>query len=144
MTTRLHIFGDSHSRYFFPLKFGYERAGLNRNKSVIAGEFIRAASLAGFRPGRSTLDTRLKIEAAMPACTHLVLGFGQVDLELGYYYRRVVKGEDITRPGYVAWLIEIYRTFLSELDLSGKQVALKGVNLSVLSSTGFTDTMSVA
>lgn len=132
----VHVYGDSHATYFFPKFFGYVRMGMDPREIKFEGQAIPAASVAGFRPGQSTLDTKTIISENAKKARYLVLAFGQVDLELGYYYRKVIKKEDTNPQKYVAWLSDIYETFVGTLELS-EHVALKGVNLTVLSHLEF-------
>lgn len=137
MTTKITCIGDSHAKYFLPKLLGYARMGVNPKRLRFEGQAITAASLAGFRPGRSTLDTKAIIDNKLKDADRVILAFGQVDLELGYYYRSVIKGEHLTPNAYIAWLHEIYRNFLVELETRGKRVAVKGVNLTVLCQKPF-------
>lgn len=132
------IFGDSHAKFFFDTPFFVGRQGLRLPLAFrVKGEFISASSVAGFRPGVSKLKVKDQIAAALPGTRRLVLAFGQVDLELGYYYRLAVKRETVDPDGYVDWLARIYEDFLNGLRLSGIDVALKGVNLTALSPRPF-------
>ncbi|MEB3421088.1 hypothetical protein ACFSDD_23645 [Salipiger marinus] len=134
------VFGDSHSHHILP-KAGSmsDRIGINRKYFSIVGQAIPAASIAGFRPKASTLKTKEIIRAALPNVKHLVLGFGQVDLELGYYYRKVVKNDTDLTPGeYVDWLSGIYLEFIKSLNFPGDHLAIKGCHLTVLSHRNFT------
>lgn len=127
------VFGDSHSILFLPFAHYYGRLDIPvPPKYTIAGRAIFASSIAGLRPHRSTLNAKEQIVAALPEIERLVLAFGQVDLELGYYHRRVVKGEQHTPSSYVAWLVDIYAGFVDGLVLEGRDLALKGVNLTSL------------
>lgn len=132
------VFGDSHSTLFFPTHFYAGRLGYKEDLPVrVSGQSIRAASLAGFRPGSSKLNVKDEISKALPDAQKMVLAFGQVDLELGFYYRLAIKGEETDPTRYVQWLLSIYRDFLGSLDFSHCDVALKGVNLTALSPRGF-------
>ncbi|GAB3177074.1 hypothetical protein GCM10027060_00790 [Nesterenkonia halophila] len=132
------VLGDSHSTLFFPTHFYAGRLGYRDSLPVrVTGRSIRAASLAGFRPGSSKLNVKEEISAALAEAQKLVLAFGQVDLELGYYYRLAIKQEEIEPTRYVEWLLAIYRDFLNGLELAPCDVALKGVNLTALSPRGF-------
>lgn len=130
---KITVFGDSHSAFFFPTPFFAGRCGYGVPLPYgVTGKSIAAASLAGFRPGVTTLKVKETITEALPAAERMVLAFGQVDLELGYYYRLAVKKEAISPESYVDWLIGIYRDFLAGLATGGCRVALKGVNLTAL------------
>ncbi|WP_154402059.1 hypothetical protein [Ornithinimicrobium cavernae] len=130
--------GDSHSRFFLESKFFAGRMGYRDALPYrIEGEAIAAASVAGFRPRVSTLDVKETIRKALPRYEMAVLAFGQVDLELGFYYRVAVKKEDIDPEEYTRWLAAIYGDFLDDLDVAGKRIALKGVNLTALRPRAF-------
>lgn len=136
MTTppEITVFGDSHSGFFFPTPFFAGRCGYGFPLPYrVTGKPIHAASLAGFRPGVSTLKVKETIAEALPGARHMALAFGQVDLELGYYYRLAVKKQATNPAEYVDWLIGIYRGFLAGLDTRHCRMALKGVNLTALS-----------
>lgn len=137
--TRIAVFGDSHAALFFRGGLTYPQLGIPRPVpyDVVRGGVITGGSVAGFRPGDSKLDVKGKVLAQLPRLTHLVLAFGQVDLELGYYYRLAVKGEQTTPEEYVAWLAKIYRTYLEDLETGDCRVALKGVNPTALVPKGF-------
>ncbi len=92
----------------------------------------------GFRRGKTRLRTAQKIQKYLPKADLLVLAFGQVDLELGYYYRRIIKGETITPQEFVDRLANIYEEFIDRLAFPPARIALKGVNLTVLADADFT------
>lgn len=141
-------YGDSHAKFFLTKPLVLDRTGF-ADEIFISCAFIRAASIAGFRPRAGRLGVKKKIargidrerarraQEGAPGAVAVILAFGQVDLELGYYYRRLVKGEDISPGDYVEWLIGIYEDFLSGLVAPDLRVLLKGVNLTVLDHRRF-------
>ena len=141
MKFSFHVLGDSHSKYFFADKRsnGLKRMGFDPERLDITGRAIEAASVMGFRPQQSALDTKEIITDASRKTEILVLSFGQVDLELGYYYRLAVKREvDLTPPDFVAQLLDIYFAFLDGVANGGARIVLKGVNLTVLGEPVYT------
>lgn len=136
---QIRVFGDSHAAYFLPsAACGMQRMGFRPRKLMVKGQAIGAASIAGFRPRRSTLQTKEIIRAALPEAEYLCLAFGQVDLELGYYYRKVIRQDAaLTKEDFVAWLLELYEQFVLSLDFDRQAMALKGVNLTVLREPAF-------
>ncbi len=135
--TTIRFFGDSHARYFHINPSIRQRWHLDDNTPTLVGKAIDAASVMGFRPGRSTLNTKKKISRNLSHADFLVLSFGQVDLELGYYYRRVVKGENLSRSAFTTMLSKIYLDFVTSLDFPAEKIAIKGVNLTVLADKEF-------
>lgn len=140
MPTKFHIFGDSHAHYFFfDRNWNARRFGLQAKEIELSGKAIGAASVAGFRPQKTKLSTKEIIQKSLPDVEHLVLAFGQVDIELGYYYRKAIKGDtSITPENFIPWLVEIYMAFIDSLDLNPGKTALKGCNLTVLNTRIFT------
>ncbi|MCA0045043.1 hypothetical protein [Celeribacter litoreus] len=136
---RIHVLGDSHSRYFLPLNRFPDRVYDPSNaKWKIWGKEIQGASVSGFRPQQSKLNVEQDVTAAAKTEKRLLLTFGQVDLELGYYYRLIVKKEPIKRDTYVVWLADIYQKFLETLLTEDCELAVKGVNMTVLAPKSFT------
>lgn len=141
MPTVLRVYGDSHARYFLNSnRFLYGRLGIGPDLPTIDGQAIQAASVAGFRPGKSSLNTKEIIQGGIDGADLIVLAFGQVDLELGYYYRKVVKREAGLDPAsYPQWLAGIYFDFVDSLGVPPERLAIKGVNLTVLTERTFTE-----
>lgn len=144
MPTLTRVYGDSHAKFFLNnQRFLYERLGFGSPESLpisVEGQAINAASVAGFRPGKSTLRTKETIAAGIEEADRVVLAFGQVDLELGYYYRKVVKREpDLDTVAYPARLVDIYFDFIDSIGIESHRLAIKGVNLTVLTERLFTE-----
>jgi len=98
---------------------------------------IYGASLIGLRGESGKLKVRDAIRGIAKESSHLVLAFGQVDLELGYYYRNVIKGEKVSPTEFVDALISSMRLFFGEVDLGAIRCALKGVNLTAYNDRAF-------
>lgn len=132
------IIGDSHTMFFMADFNSVRRMGINRRLAFVPRvQQINAASLTGVRKYASTLRLKELIETTAIDASHLIIALGQVDLELGFYYRQVVKGEEWTTADYIAFLAEIYAGLLEGIKDAPCQVALKGVNLTVLSTSLF-------
>ncbi|MHA3976622.1 hypothetical protein ACW9UR_02960 [Halovulum sp. GXIMD14794] len=132
-----HVFGCSHSQYYRIPPFLQKRLKPENRNVIVAGRTIPGASLVGFRSRFSSLRVRDQVEQASRFANRIVLAIGQVDLELGFYYRRTVKAEDISPEAFVDNLISIYDAFLKELDYPVSRLALKGVNLTTLENRAF-------
>ncbi len=126
------VLGDSHAKFFF--KFGSHDTHLSDGTKV-HGKSIGAASLAGFGRSRSALNlnTTVKTQIARFSgqCQHVVFAFGQVDVELGLYYRWAVKGEDTPPEILFEQIIARYFEMIPTLA-GGLRPIVKGVNQTVL------------
>lgn len=132
------VFGDSHSKFFHPTPLQYQRMGVGTPLPYrINGSHIRGAAVSGFRQQESTLNVKEKIIAALTDARYMILAFGQVDLELGYYFRNAIKGESYSPEAYTDWLIGIYSSFVNGLQNDRCELALKGANLTVLDPAPF-------
>lgn len=133
MAQSILVFGDSHSAFFREsvatpktryLKRGTELTVLPQN----------AASVAGFRTGKTTLNTKGTIEAVLQRAggrQTIVLAFGQVDVELGLYYRMCVKQEALNPTEFLQSVVSDYINFATSLARRHK-VVIKGVNPTVM------------
>ncbi len=133
------IVGDSHTVFFKVDMQAARRMGINRPLRFSPRvKQVNGASLTGVRKYASTLRLKEIIEAKAKTASHLVVSLGQVDLELGYYYRQVVKGEAWSPADYIDFLADIYKGLIGGIGGSDCRLALKGVNLTVLSTPLFT------
>lgn len=106
-------FGDSHLRtYFCPDEEVYAAAGVTAHLAYISG-----ASLTGFGRRTSSKGHFSKIEAYCRTLrpTYILLKFGQVDFEQGYYYRKAIKGEKISFAEFAERLLASYQDAVDAL-----------------------------
>ncbi|SHH75547.1 hypothetical protein [Ferrimonas marina] len=127
------IFGDSHSENF---------ALNDQIKTVVPGinlfrfdiNVTYGSSLVGIGRKKSTLNIRSrvynKVKETKPDT--VVLAFGQVDIELGLYFRKYVKKQKLTIEQYFEDLISSYIEFINHLPIENNRVVVKGINLPVL------------
>lgn len=103
---RVCLIGDSHVRSLF-LEYDTFQRGFRITPVLLA---ISGASISGLRRDTSTLGLNKKLrtylELAHPDV--LVFKFGQVDVDLGYFYRRVVKDMSLDFEEFAATLIRHY------------------------------------
>ncbi|ODN70483.1 hypothetical protein [Methylobrevis pamukkalensis] len=130
---KISTFGDSHSRYFeiTPQVADY----LPQLKSVdVKQKQFTGSTITGFGKKKSTLNVRERILANVRADDDAVLlAFGQVDIELGYFYREIVKEMVLDFDEFAAGLVDTYMDFVEGMRKdTGKTVVVKGINLSVL------------
>jgi len=123
----LVIFGDSHSRIFKHIRIPNLNIEVNN---------IRGATIIGLPKRISTLNLREKIINYLKnnKVDYLILKFGQVDLELGYYYKLAVKKEKFTKDDFIANLILNYTIFLNIIQkyIDKSKIIVWGVNPSAL------------
>jgi len=126
------ILGDSHAESFFPQGHNPEAPG---QEISIFGAVIGAASVTGFGRLRSALNlntqVRSQIEQHQDNCQHVLFALGQVDVELGLYYRWVVKDEMIDPEALFSEIVELYINNIKDMS-GGLQPIIKGINQTVL------------
>ncbi len=119
----IKVFGTSHSRVFKKLKL---------DKYSIDCENISGATLVGLPKRTSTLDIKNRIITYLKKNkpNFLVLNFGQVDIDLTYYYKIVVKGENINKKKYIEDLISCYKKFILQLleYIDKEKIIIFGIN----------------
>lgn len=117
------LFGDSHSLFFKH----FEHPQIHLNLHAIIG-----ATITGLPRRDSTLQVGNKIKQEIKKATvdFLVLKFGQIDVELGYYYKKLVKRKDLEINQYIEGVISDYSIFLNSLltFFNGK-ILVFGINL---------------
>ncbi|MEO1103268.1 MAG: hypothetical protein AAFW98_05995 [Pseudomonadota bacterium] len=131
-TCRITIVGDSHAELFDCLS---QRPLRLADRRIVDANVVpvKAATIRGFGKRRSTLDVRRKsLGAIRENDDAVVFAYGQVDIELGYFYRLHVKHEELAFDPFAAELAENYTARLAALPLNAVPI-VKGVNLSVLS-----------
>lgn len=135
-TEKILIFGDSHSRYFEKNRKVVTHAPWVKDLNIDLKK-VPASTIVGLGRKRSTLGLRDIIQEKIDnnPGSYAVFCFGQVDLELGYYYRRVIKGEDIAYPDFIFYLTNQYEDFIKSFD--DIKVVVKGLNLTVLKDPDF-------
>lgn len=134
---KILTFGDSHSIF---LKLTNELKEINSNLQGVETEVvvIHGATVSGFGKRESTLNTTQsfinKVQEYKPE--FICFALGQVDIELGYYYKKVVKGEKIDFGDFSSELVDKYINnvigITNKLGYSEEQIIFKGVNLPVL------------
>lgn len=105
----IKVFGDSHSRIF---------KKINLDKFKIDVDSISGASLNGLCKINSKLNINQKIINYLKnnKPDFLILKFGQVDIDLNYYYKIVVKNENININNFVKNLIHNYIIFILNIS----------------------------
>ena len=133
---KIQIFGDSHSRYFEVTPKLQFHAPWTRSLDVEVNK-IPASTIIGLGRKRSKLNVSQIIDDNIQDKSLLVLAFGQVDMELGYYYKKIVKNEDIDLYDFADELLSVYKGYIESVALKDNPIALKGLNLTVLKHQPF-------
>lgn len=120
VTSKINIFGDSHSQYYnLTPKIKYhdpvlrEVSTRNVNLCVSHGASIRGL---GRKKSRLRLGELVKYSVSHDAFN--VFAFGQVDIELGYYYRRLFRNEQQSLSSFCCGLADDYFAFIKNLGLA--------------------------
>lgn len=134
------VFGDSHCKYFGITPKIRNRSDFIKNSKVDLEIFVKpGATVLGLGRKRSKLNFGDEIKSLIsekPA-DFFVFCFGQVDVELGYYYKNVVKKEEVDFFDFKSELVDQYVGFIHELNLDKDKVVIKGINLPVLKHQSF-------
>ncbi len=129
------VLGDSHSRSFFnqPLLGPFIDAGGVERK--IYCHKIRGASMTGFGRRKSSLAlrsvTHRLVKKYRNYCSHTVYAFGQVDVELGLYYRWLEGGKYFDPNDLFEEIIGKYIENILKFRTKTTPI-IKGINQTVL------------
>ncbi len=119
----IKVYGDSHSRIFKKIKL---------KNHIMSVENISGASLSGLPNRESKLKIRNRIINFLKnnKPSYLILKFGQVDIDLGYYYRIVVKNQNIDHKIYINNMIKNYILFIKDISkyISIDKIIVFGIN----------------
>lgn len=135
---KILVFGDSHSNYF---NINNDLTNVDKKFESIDVNVIKipGASIRGFGKRNSTLNSRNVFfdELNKYNPDYVVFALGQVDIELGLYYKKIIKSENININHYIREITESYLQTIDEIvkktSLNKENIIVKGINLSVLS-----------
>ncbi len=126
------VLGDSHAECFFQQGKATKISGQNIS---IYGEAMLAATVTGFGRSRSALNVNTRVRKLIDQhhqqSRHILFALGQVDVELGLYYRWVMKDEMIEPQALFENIIELYISNIKELSGNLNPI-IKGINQTVL------------
>ena len=126
------VLGDSHAESFFPQ--GKSPKIIGHDISVY-GEAMVAATVTGFGRTRSALNVNTRarnmIKEHRTNCRHVLFALGQVDVELGLYYRWAVKDEMVVPETFFEEIVALYIRNIKEMK-GELQPIIKGINQTVL------------
>jgi len=129
----IKIFGDSHSVYFQNIHHTFDNSKIHDQR--IETYMTPGASIKGIGKRRnSSLNLQEKLLNTIEDGDLIVLVFGQVDIELGLYYRQAVQQINETSDDFIKSCIESYEYLLNVLkDHFPKSIIfIKGINMPVL------------
>lgn len=119
----ISIFGDSHSDIFE--KINIENVNFHVNS-------ISGGTLTGLPKRISTLNIQNQIinHIKINAPQFLILKFGQVDIDLGYYYKKIIKEKTINKQDYIKFLINCYDNFIINIQkyINKDKIVIWGIN----------------
>lgn len=123
------VLGDSHAKSFFP------HGQIHGQNISVYGEAMQAATVTGFGRRRSALNVNARVHTMIKEqqqnCQHVVFALGQVDAELGLYYRWVVKDEMVEPEALFESIVAQYISNIKVLSGSLRPI-IKGINQTVL------------
>ena len=126
------VLGDSHAKCFFSQGQSPKIHGQNIS---VYGEAMQAATVTGFGRSRSALNVNMRVRKMIQEhhqnSQQVVFALGQVDVELGLYYRWVVKGEMIEPEKLFHSITAQYISNIKALSGSLHPI-IKGINQTVL------------
>lgn len=136
------IIGDSHAMYFCQLNKVADLVDSRWGVFDYKVADISAATIRGFGNRKSTLKVSDRVDTIIDEInpSHLVFGLGQVDTELGYYYRSIVKGDSLDNSvdNFIEETVDTYRQYLTSLKEKYRVgIIIKGVNPTVLINQTF-------
>lgn len=129
----IFCFGDSHTRYFKRTNTMAWSGVLSRTTpSVTAFDYV-AASAKGFAAG---LGSRFAYRSfsrdyERSASDFVCLGYGQVDAEMGFYFRKYVKGYQGSAEADLSGVFDAYIK-MAEATVKTRPLVFKGPNPSTL------------
>ena len=118
------VYGDSHCQGLFR---NFQGCELSFKEMVFHG-----GTILGLGRRESTLRSSDKIKGDIGEGDIVLISLGQVDVELGFYYRKVVKDEEVEFNSFSSMLVDFYISFLSDIKGMCKGVVVKGINIPVL------------
>lgn len=126
-------FGDSHTRYFKKSNLLKWTGFLtSTSPKIIAFDYI-AASAKGFAAGAKSRFTHKKFMTDLTARnpSFVCLAYGQVDAEVGFYYRQFVTEKSSSAEADLSAVFDAY-VVTAKQALAGRRVVFKGLNPSTL------------
>lgn len=129
---KIKVFGDSHSKYF-NVNRQLTRVNPNIAGHQVAVEIFKGATVGGFGKRESTLNVKefISNNYLENDVDFYIFNFGQVDLELGYFYKRYIKKESVNFSEFVmAQSSTLINWIVGNMDV--EKCIVKGVNVPVL------------
>lgn len=128
----MQAFGDSHIQYLLSGNGFYNNFPEFKKYKVDVNKY-RAASALGLSRNNSKLQVGDNIKEKLTSRDVCIFGFGQVDVELGYYYKRLYRNYALSHFDFCQQVVDSYVEFLKSID-SKVDIVVKGINYSVLNS----------
>lgn len=129
----IFCFGDSHARYFKKANtLGWANVLTNTSPRIIAFDYV-AASAKGFAAGENSRFAYKKFRRDFEdnAPEYVCMAYGQVDAEVGYYFRKYVKGFTGSAEADLSAVFDDYIR-MAEATVPSRPLVFKGPNPSTL------------
>jgi hypothetical protein len=135
--SNIYCIGDSHV-------YGFSFSNQSINQYTV--NLIPGASLTGLPRRTSTTNSNQKINNVLKSekYDYIVLKFGQVDLELGYWFKKL-RNEQLTFEKLMDDLIISYEIFIKLFEKYKHKLIIFGINLpSIFSKNAFINRLVAA
>lgn len=129
----IHCFGDSHARFFRKANtLAWAGVVSHTSPRVVAFDYV-AASAKGFAAGEASRFAykRFRRDYEMTEPDFVCLGFGQVDAEVGFYFRKHVRGFTGSAEADLSSVYDAYIR-MAESAIRVRPLVFKGPNPSTL------------
>lgn len=129
----IFCFGDSHSRYFKKSNMLTWCGTLTATTPKVTAYDYVAASAKGFAAGEKSRFAYKKFmqDVERHDANFICLAYGQVDAEVGYYYRKFVSGSTDSAEADLSMVYQAYIDMAKSV-LPGKKIVFKGLNPTTL------------
>ena len=132
----IHIYGDSHARSFTVLKEVQHKNVTQKKLNLkLMNKSRDSATIRGLTNENSTLQYQTFILQDVKNYLNkkdsiIVLKFGQVDIEYSYYFKNIVKNENIKFVDFCRDLINSYKQFITKIrSIYNHKIIISCINL---------------
>ena len=138
---KILVLGDSHAVYFSPTHEvrEFQKSGFSIYDIETAPVIGGTVTGFGRRNSSKNMFEQFKERIIQSNPDYVCFALGQVDIELGYFYRTIVKGEKLDAFEFIDSLTTTYTNAVEKIkqDISccHFKTIFKGINISVLTES---------